>query len=298
MAKALTIHVLHQPRDRASRATSKPSRRSCCQTLRTPYLAAFRPDIEQFLSVEAVAAAQRERPLELPRRKGNSYVALVDPAGGGADGFTVGIDHTEKGSVVVVDLVHGAKGKVAAVQTQLRLLRDLHDRSGSGQPLRVRWDYARKVTGLSDLPVLADLLGRARAGGGGILVASVQRLMAACPVEHRAGMLAELDAAGDLLRVAELDGQRFDRVSGALKHTLAGSGLDLVRLKGGRPGSLTLARRRAQTAPGHHARSVWRRRRDAQPISPNADSNSTPPAGRGMTDGLLGSAGSAGRPWL
>ena len=79
------------------------------------FMAAFRSDIEQFLSVEVVAAAQRQEPMEAPRRKGNNYVAFVDPAGGGADEFTIAIAHTEKGGVVVVDLVRGAKGNPAHI---------------------------------------------------------------------------------------------------------------------------------------------------------------------------------------
>lgn len=78
------------------------------------YLAQFRSDIEQFLSVEVVSVAQREGPLELPRRKGHQYFAFVDPAGGGADEFTISIAHDEKG-VVVVDLVRGTKGNPAHI---------------------------------------------------------------------------------------------------------------------------------------------------------------------------------------
>jgi hypothetical protein len=78
------------------------------------YLAQFRGDIEQFISADVVLAAQRQGPLELPRRKGNQYFAFVDPAGGGADEFTIAIAHDEKG-VVVVDLVRGRTGNPAHI---------------------------------------------------------------------------------------------------------------------------------------------------------------------------------------
>jgi hypothetical protein len=37
------------------------------------YLAQFRSDIEQFLTIEIVAAAQRQRPMELPHQSGIKY---------------------------------------------------------------------------------------------------------------------------------------------------------------------------------------------------------------------------------
>ena len=79
------------------------------------YLAQFRSDIEQFLSAEQVDAAARQGPMELPRRRTHEYVAFVDPAGGGADEFTLAIGHAEKGGIVVVDLVRGAKGNPAHI---------------------------------------------------------------------------------------------------------------------------------------------------------------------------------------
>ncbi len=78
------------------------------------YFAQFRSDIEAFLKVEQVQAAQRSGPLELPRRAGLSYVGFVDPTGGGADEFTLAIGHRE-GEALVVDLVRGRKGNPAAI---------------------------------------------------------------------------------------------------------------------------------------------------------------------------------------
>jgi hypothetical protein len=78
------------------------------------YLAQFRSDIEAFLSLDLVEAAQRVKPLELPRQAGVSYVAFADPTGGGKDEFTLAIGH-RKGERLVVDLVTGRKGNPQAI---------------------------------------------------------------------------------------------------------------------------------------------------------------------------------------
>jgi phage terminase large subunit-like protein len=73
------------------------------------YLAQFRSDIEAFLSVAAVADAQRAKPADLPRVDGASYRGFVDMSGGGADEHTLAIAHKD-GARIVVDLVHGRRG--------------------------------------------------------------------------------------------------------------------------------------------------------------------------------------------
>ena len=78
------------------------------------YLAQFRTDVEAFLSLDQVQAAQRTKPLELPRRDGVSYVAFTDPTGGGKDEYTLAIGHRE-GDRLVVDAVRGRKGNPAAI---------------------------------------------------------------------------------------------------------------------------------------------------------------------------------------
>ena len=78
------------------------------------YLAQFRSDIEAFLTAEAVEAAQRPRPLELPRASGTEYIAFADPTGGGKDEFTLAIGHRD-GEGFIVDLVRGRKGNPAAI---------------------------------------------------------------------------------------------------------------------------------------------------------------------------------------
>ena len=120
---------------------------------------------------------------------------------------------------------------------------------------------ARTVEELSDLPVLSRLLESARLADAAILVASLQRIMARCPPEQRAALMAELDAYGEHLRVAELDARRFDEVSAGTKHTLAGAGLNLLRVRAQSSPSAftpTTARLSQQTAAGRVASAVAR----------------------------------------
>lgn len=78
------------------------------------YLAQFRSDVEQFIAQDQVQAAQRSKPIELPRQEGIVYTAFVDPGGGGKDEYTLSIGHREDDRLVV-DLVHGRKGNPAAI---------------------------------------------------------------------------------------------------------------------------------------------------------------------------------------
>jgi hypothetical protein len=78
------------------------------------YLAQFRSDVEQFLDLDTIEAAQRSKPLELPWMPANQYIAFADPGGGGKDEYTLAVGHRE-GERLVVDLVHGRKGNPAAI---------------------------------------------------------------------------------------------------------------------------------------------------------------------------------------
>ena len=78
------------------------------------YGAQFRSDIEAFIQREVVEAATRPQPLELPYQSGLQYQAFVDPAGGGADEFTLAIGHIED-QILVVDVVRGRTGKPSAI---------------------------------------------------------------------------------------------------------------------------------------------------------------------------------------
>lgn len=78
------------------------------------YLAQFRSDIEQFLTVELIDQSMRNEPMTLPYQRGEEYFAFVDPAGGGADEFTMAIGHRD-GDFVVVDALRGQKGDPARI---------------------------------------------------------------------------------------------------------------------------------------------------------------------------------------
>lgn len=78
------------------------------------YLAAFRSDVATLLDEEVVRGAVRPSPKELPKANGVRYCAFTDPAGGGADGFTLGIGHRE-GMTCIVDLVRELRGSPALI---------------------------------------------------------------------------------------------------------------------------------------------------------------------------------------
>jgi hypothetical protein len=84
------------------------------EAARAEYLAEFRSDISSFLDPELIADCTRPKPRELPRVSGVSYLAFVDPSGGGADEFTLAIGHRE-GDAAIIDLVQGRKGSPAGI---------------------------------------------------------------------------------------------------------------------------------------------------------------------------------------
>lgn len=81
---------------------------------RAEYGAEFRSDLETFLTREVVDRAVRTEPLELARDTAHKYYAFTDPAGGGADEFTLGIGHTEN-KITIVDVVRASKGVPAEI---------------------------------------------------------------------------------------------------------------------------------------------------------------------------------------
>ncbi|MBR3370911.1 MAG: hypothetical protein IKG52_09790 [Rhodobacteraceae bacterium] len=78
------------------------------------YLAQFRSDIASLIDPDLIEQATRPKPKELPRASGLRYSAFVDPAGGGADEFTLAIGHRER-DAVVLDLVRGMTGSPAQI---------------------------------------------------------------------------------------------------------------------------------------------------------------------------------------
>lgn len=65
------------------------------------YGAEFRSDVESFVAREAVESCVIPGRHELPPVPGVSYVAHMDPSGGGADSFTLAIGHREQGRTVI-----------------------------------------------------------------------------------------------------------------------------------------------------------------------------------------------------
>ncbi len=82
------------------------------EAARAEYLAEFRSGIAAFLDAELLEGCMRPKPLELPPCTGITYHAFVDPAGGGADEFTLSIAHRENDEAVI-DLVRGRRGSPA-----------------------------------------------------------------------------------------------------------------------------------------------------------------------------------------
>jgi hypothetical protein len=72
------------------------------------YLAEFRTDVEDFLSIEAVRACIRPGERERMPDRSIKYVGFVDPSGGSADAMTLAIAH-KKGDTAVLDLVREVK---------------------------------------------------------------------------------------------------------------------------------------------------------------------------------------------
>lgn len=77
------------------------------------YLAEFRADIEDFVSLEVVEACIEPGVTERGRLWGQSYRAFVDPSGGSNDAMTLAIGHTGK-SGAVLDLLRERKAAILA----------------------------------------------------------------------------------------------------------------------------------------------------------------------------------------
>lgn len=84
------------------------------EAAKAEYLAQFRTDISNLIDVGLIEDCTRPKPLELPPVSDVTYHAFVDPAGGGADEFTMAIGHEEQGHCVV-DLVRGRTGSPADI---------------------------------------------------------------------------------------------------------------------------------------------------------------------------------------
>jgi hypothetical protein len=72
------------------------------------YRAAFRSDIQSFVSREVVDAAVVKGRFELPPISGIQFFAFVDPSGGSSDSMTLAIGHKE-GDIAILDAVREAR---------------------------------------------------------------------------------------------------------------------------------------------------------------------------------------------
>jgi hypothetical protein len=74
------------------------------------YLAEFRRDIENFVSVEAVNACVSRGTYERAPARGLTYHGLVDPSGGSSDSMTLAVGHYNYGAkTVTVDALREIK---------------------------------------------------------------------------------------------------------------------------------------------------------------------------------------------
>lgn len=109
------------------------------EAARAEYLAQFRSDIASFVDPDLIAECTRPKPRDLPPVSGVSYVAFADPAGGGADEFTLAIGHRD-GDAAVVDLVTGRKGSPAGIVAEFSQVLDRYGiRSVTGDRYAGRW---------------------------------------------------------------------------------------------------------------------------------------------------------------
>ena len=87
------------------------------QSAAAEYGAQFRTDVETFLTREAVDSAVRTGPMELLPDRYAHYHGFTDPAGGGADEYTLAIGHRD-GDRVVIDCLRARKGEPAAITAE------------------------------------------------------------------------------------------------------------------------------------------------------------------------------------
>ncbi|SNT38102.1 hypothetical protein [Tropicimonas sediminicola] len=103
------------------------------------YLANFRDDIATFVDGRVIAECTRRSPLELPYWSKHRYFAFADPAGGGADEFTLAIGHMD-GRRCIVDVVRGLKGSPPAIVAEYAdLLASYRIRRVSGDRYAGHW---------------------------------------------------------------------------------------------------------------------------------------------------------------
>lgn len=79
------------------------------------WLGQWREGLSDYIERDLIDSLCRNKPLELPYDSRNSYVAFVDPSGGGKDAYTLAIGHKEKSGKVIIDLVRAERGQPAEI---------------------------------------------------------------------------------------------------------------------------------------------------------------------------------------
>ena len=110
------------------------------------YGAQFRTDIESFIDRSLLEALVRDGPAELAPDHRHTYSAFCDPAGGGADAFTLAIGHMDQGKVVV-DVLRDRRGPPGSIVAEYaHLLHMYHLRAVTGDKYAGQWpaqEFAR-----------------------------------------------------------------------------------------------------------------------------------------------------------
>ncbi|TQM93554.1 hypothetical protein [Roseinatronobacter monicus] len=148
------------------------AKRDDLEAARAEYEAQFRSDISSFLDTDQIERATRRKPLELMPSSRHRYFAFCDPAGGGADEFTLAIGHRE-GDTVVVDLVRGRHGSPAEIVKEYAdVLRrfdigTIHGDRYAGRWPRdefMRWGIKYQTSDLDRSGLYLELLARLNSG--------------------------------------------------------------------------------------------------------------------------------------
>jgi hypothetical protein len=142
------------------------------EAARAEYLAEFRGDISTFLDLELIERAIRPKPLELLHSTRETYFAFVDPAGGGADEFTLAIGHMD-GQTIVCDMVRGRRGSPAEIakefgQVMLKYgITTVHGDRYAGRWPRdefLRWGITYQTSDLDRSGLYLEFLARLNSG--------------------------------------------------------------------------------------------------------------------------------------
>lgn len=110
------------------------------------YLAEFRSDLQDFVSLEVAEAAIIPARYELPPSLGITYSAFVDPSGGSVDSMTLAIAHRDRKDLGILDAVREWKAPFSpesVVSEAASLLRSYGLRKAKGDKYAGEWPRER-----------------------------------------------------------------------------------------------------------------------------------------------------------